>query len=258
MMRRLASFAALCLVAGAATFLPSPARAEDEVITYPAQNWSFNGPFGSFDRASAQRGFQIYREVCSNCHSMKLAYFRDLKGIGLSEEQIAAAAAAVTLPTIDDDGQPAERPGLPSDHFRSPFPNEKAARAANNGGLPPDLSVIIKAREGGPDYVYALLTGFGEPPAGMKMSEGMNYNKAFPGHQIAMRQPLADDQVEYTDGTKATLQNEARDVVTYLTFISNEDMEQRKRMGIKVTIFLVLMTGLTYAVKRKVWADVEH
>jgi ubiquinol-cytochrome c reductase cytochrome c1 subunit len=118
--------------------------------------------------------------------------------------------------------------------------------------------VIIKAREGGPDYVYALLTGFGEPPAGMKMSEGMNYNKAFPGHQIAMRQPLADDQVEYTDGTKATLQNEARDVVTYLTFISNEDMEQRKRMGIKVTIFLVLMTGLTYAVKRKVWADVEH
>lgn len=255
MMRRVSALAALLL---GATLLAAPARAEDEVITYPKQNWSFNGPFGTFDRASAQRGFQVYREVCSNCHSVKLGYFRDLRGLGLSEEQVAAAAASVNLATIDDDGQPAERPGLPSDHFRSPFPNEKAARAANNGALPPDLSVIEKAREGGADYLFALLTGFAEPPPGMKMGDGMNYNKAYPGHQIAMRQPLSDGQVEYTDRTKPTIEQEARDVVTYLTYISNPEMEQRKRMGVKIVLFLVAMTGLTYAVKRKVWADVDH
>ncbi len=234
----------------------APARAqEQEKLPHPG--WSFDGPFGTFDRAAAQRGFQVYLEVCANCHSLKEAYYRNLDGIGLSEAQIKAIAASVSVPTIGDDGQPAERPALPSDHFRSPYPNEKAARAALNGALPPDLSVIVKAREGGPDYVYGVLTGYADPPAGMKMGDGMNYNKAFPGHQIAMPQPLHDDQVTYADGTKATIDQEAHDVVTFLTYIANPEMETRKRTGVKIMIFLALLTGVTYAVKRKVWSDVH-
>jgi ubiquinol-cytochrome c reductase cytochrome c1 subunit len=245
---------ALGLLAGLA--FATPAGAEEEIVL-PKQNWSFSGPFGTFDRAAAQRGFQVYNEVCSNCHSLKLGYYRNLAGIDLSEEQIKAIAAAKSVPTIGDDGQPTERPALPSDHFRSPYPNDKAARAALNGALPPDLSVIEKARVGGPDYIFGVLTGYGEPPADMKMGDGMNYNKYFPGHQIAMPQPLQDDQVTYADGTKATIEQEARDVVTFLTYMANPEMEQRKRMGVKVIAFLVLLTGVTYAVKRKVWADVH-
>lgn len=244
--------AAFALACAAAT----PAKAQEEE-NLPHQNWSFSGPFGTFDRAAEQRGFEIYKNVCSNCHSLKEAYYRNLTGIGLSEDDVKAIAASVSLPTIGDDGQPAERPATPADHFKSPFPNEQAARAALNGALPPDLSLITKAREGGADYVYGVLTGYGEPPAGMKMGQGMYYNKAFPGHQIAMPQPLHDDTVTYTDGVKPTLDQEAHDVVTFLAYISNPEMEQRKRIGWKVSIFLVLMTGLTYAVKRKVWSDVH-
>jgi ubiquinol-cytochrome c reductase cytochrome c1 subunit len=232
-----------------------PAMAQEESL--PHESWSFSGPFGTFDRAAAQRGFEIYKNVCSNCHSMKEAYYRNLTGIGLSDEDVKNIAASVSVPTIGDDGQPAERPATPADHFKSPFPNELAARAALNGALPPDLSVITKARDGGPDYVYGILTGYGEPPATMKMGAGMYYDKVYPGHQIAMPQPLRDDTVTYSDGTKATIEQEAHDVVTFLTYISNPEMEQRKRMGGKVTLFLVLLTGLTYAVKRKVWADVH-
>ncbi len=234
----------------------APAFAQEEA-PLPHESWSFSGPFGTFDRASAQRGFQVYKEVCSNCHSMKEAYYRNLSGIGLDEAQIKAIAASVSVPTIDDSGQPAERPALPSDHFKSPYPNELAARAALNGALPPDLSVIVKARQGGPDYVYGILTGYGEPPAGMKMGDGMYYNKQFPGHQIAMPQPLQDDQVTYSDGTKATIAQEAHDVVTFLTFVANPEMEQRKRAGVKIILFLAMLTGVTYAVKRKIWSDVH-
>jgi ubiquinol-cytochrome c reductase cytochrome c1 subunit len=233
-----------------------PAIAQD--FPLPHQNWSFSGPFGTFDRAAAQRGFQIYKEVCANCHSVKLGYYRDLAGIGLSAAQIKAVAASVQIPTIGDDGQPTTRPGLPSDHFKSPFPNDLAARAANNGALPPDQTLLEKARAGGADYLYALLTGYSDPPAGMKLGEGMNYNKYFPGHQIAMAQPLQPDSVTYADGTKATLEQEAHDVVTFLTYMANPEMEQRKQTGVKIALFLVLMTGLTYAVKRKVWSDVKH
>jgi len=231
--------------------------AQAQEIELPHQSWSFGGLFGTFDRASAQRGFQIYNEVCSNCHSLKLAYYRNLEGIGLTEEQVKAIAATKTMPTIGDDGQPAERPATPADHFHLPFPNDKAARAANNGALPPDQSVIEKAREGGADYIYALLNGYGDPPPGMKIGDGLYYNKYFPGHQIAMPQPLQPDSVEYTDGTKATLEQEARDITTFLTYIANPEMEQRKAMGVKVVLFLAVMTGLTYAVKRKIWADVH-
>jgi ubiquinol-cytochrome c reductase cytochrome c1 subunit len=246
----------LALLGALAGILASmPATAQEESL--PAQIWSFSGPFGTFDRAAAQRGFEVYKEVCSNCHSLKLGYYRNLTEIGLTEEQVKAIAASVTVPTIGDDGQPAERPAVPADHFRSPYPNEKAARAALNGALPPDLSVIEKAREGGPDYIFALMTGYGEPPAGMKMGDGMNYNKYFAGHQIAMPQPLQNDQVTYADGTKASIEQKARDVATFLNWIANPEMEQRKRIGVKVILFLVLLTGVTYAVKRQVWADVH-
>jgi ubiquinol-cytochrome c reductase cytochrome c1 subunit len=233
----------------------APAMAQDEAL--PRQVWSFLGPFGTFDRAAAQRGFEVYKDVCSNCHSLKLGYYRNLAGIGLPEDDVKAIAASITVPTIGDDGQPAERPATPADHFRSPYPNDLAARAALNGALPPDLSLIIKAREGGADYVYAILTGYGEAPAGMKMGDGMNYNKYFPGHQIAMPQPLQDGQVTYTDGTQATIAQEAHDVATFLTYMSDPAMEERKRTGVKVVLFLVLLTGVTYVVKRQVWADVH-
>jgi ubiquinol-cytochrome c reductase cytochrome c1 subunit len=253
-------FAILGAVVGAlllpATFTPASAQEDD--ISLPRQDWSFNGPFGTFDKASAQRGFQVYKEVCAACHSLRQAYFRDLKGIGLNDDQIKALAAEVTMPTTDDDGQPAERPGLPSDHFKSPFPNEKAARAANNGALPPDQTLLVNARDGGADYIYDLLTGYADPPAGMKMGDGMNYNKYFSGHQIAMPAPLSDDRVEYADGTKATLEQEARDVTTFLTYMANPEMETRKRMGVRVLIFLAALTCVTYAVKRQVWSDVHH
>jgi ubiquinol-cytochrome c reductase cytochrome c1 subunit len=222
------------------------------------QNWSFNGVFGTYDRAAAQRGLQVYAEVCASCHSMKQMYYRNLEGIGLTPEQVKAFASNFQVPgALNESGEPTERPALPSDHFRSPFPNDLAARAANGGALPPDQSVLELAREGGPDYLYAVLTGYGEPPAGMKVGTGLYYNAAFPGHQIAMPQPLHDEQVTYADGTKATIAQEARDVVTFLAFTANPELEERHRTGVKVVLFLAVLTGLTYAVKRKIWADVH-
>jgi ubiquinol-cytochrome c reductase cytochrome c1 subunit len=232
-----------------------PARAQE--IELPKQEFSFDGPFGTFDRAAAQRGFQIYNQVCSNCHSMKLGYYRNLEGIGVPADMIKTIAAEKMVPTIADDGTPAERPATPADHFRSPYPNEKAARAALNGALPPDLSVIEKARAGGATYIADLLQGYGDPPPGMKIGDGLYYNKYFPGNQIAMPQPLQADAVTYADGTKATLEQEAHDVATFLTYMANPEMEQRKRIGVKAVIFLLLMTGVTYAVKRQVWSDVH-
>ena len=229
-----------------------------EAVEPPKQSWSFNGPFGTYDRASAQRGFQVYKEVCGNCHSMKLMYYRNLAGIGLNEAQIKAIAASVQVPGgTDETGQAVERPGLPSDHFRSPFPNDTAARAANAGALPPDMSLIAKARSNGPDYLYQLLTSYADPPEGVKVPDGQYYNTAFPGHFLAMPQPLRDDQVTYADGTPATLDQMARDVTQFLNFTANPDLEQRKRMGVKVVLFLTLLTGLTYAVKKKLWKDVH-
>jgi ubiquinol-cytochrome c reductase cytochrome c1 subunit len=244
-------------VAAGLAMLGGPALAADETIELPKVSWSFSGPFGTFDRAAAQRGALVYLKVCSNCHSMKQGYYRNLEGIGLSEAQVKAIAAGVEIPTIGDDGSETTRPGLPSDHFKSPYPNEQAARAALNGALPPDLSVIVNAREGGASYVHALLTGYADPPADFKLGTGMYYNKYFPGHQIAMPPPLQDDSVEYTDGTKATLDQEAKDVATFLQYMANPEMEQRKRTGVKIVMFLVLLTGVTYAVKRQVWSDVH-
>ncbi len=252
------------LLAAVLAGLTGPALAQNhghEDVDGPKVNWSFNGPFGTFDRAAMQRGFHVYREVCASCHSMKLVYYRNLQGsggIGLTEAQVKAVAAEAQISGgTDESGQPVERPGLPSDHFRSPYPNDKAARAANGGALPPDQSLIVKARNNGPDYVHALLNGYEDPPEGVKIGDGLYYNKYFPGNALAMPQPLHDDQVTFADGTKATVDQMSRDVVQFLTWTSNPDMEPRKRMGIKVVLFLTLITGLTYAVKKKVWKDVH-
>ena len=250
----------LLAVAGllsAAALCVTPAAAQDAPVP-PAQNWSFNGIFGTPDLAAAQRGFQIYSEVCSNCHAMHQLHFRDLTGIGLNEAQIKALASGFTVPQgTDDQGQPKEGPATPANQFRSPFPNEKASRTANNGAYPPDLSLIVNAREGGPDYVYGVLTGYAQPPSGFTMGDGMNYNKMFPGHQIAMPQPLTDGRVTYTDGTPDTIDQMARDVVTFLTWAANPEMAERKQMGVRVILFLILLTGVTYAMKRVIWSDVH-
>ncbi len=235
--------------------LAAPALAQDKLMH---TDWSFEGPLGSYDRASAQRGFQVYKDVCSTCHSMKLVYYRDLHSLGLSEEQVKAVAAEAQVDgSTNDQGEPVDRPGLPSDHFKAPFPNDKAARAANGGALPPDQSLIIKAREDGPDYVYSLLQGYVDPPEGTKVPDGQYYNKYFAGHFLAMPPPLRDDQVEYADGTKATLEQETKDIVQFLTWASEPTMENRKQLGVKLVLFLALMTGLTYGVKRKIWKDVH-
>ncbi len=254
---RALKLAAIGLVSAAlAIALPALAQ-EDEPLA--RQQWSWQGPFGTYDLAAAQRGFQVYSEVCANCHSMTQLHYRDLAGIGLTPAQIKAIAAAVTVPQgVDDQGNPKQGPATPADQFRSPFPNPQAARAALNGALPPDLSVIINARAGGPDYVYGILTGFVPPPAGFKVQSGLFYNRTFEGHQIAMPQPLHDGQVTFADGSGNSISDEAHDVVTFLAWAANPDLVQRKQIGWRVVLFLVIMTGLTYAVKRKIWSDVEH
>jgi ubiquinol-cytochrome c reductase cytochrome c1 subunit len=244
----------------AAALLASPqaARAAGEAIALPDTRFSFDGIFGTFDRASAQRGFQVYKEVCSACHAMRLLSYRNLLEIGLSEDQVRRIAAEFQVADLNDEGQAIERPARPSDRFRSPFPNERAARAANNGAYPLDLSVIAKARANGHDYLYALLTGYRDPPPDFQLQDGMYYNAYYPGHQIAMPQILNDGQVEFADGTDATISQMARDVTTFLAWAAEPELETRRQMGIRVLIFLTVLGGLTYAVKRKIWADVKH
>jgi ubiquinol-cytochrome c reductase cytochrome c1 subunit len=259
-MRALRSVLAGALSAGLLLAVPLlPTRAMAQEPEMPHEKWSFERLFGTFDLAAAQRGFQIYANVCTNCHSMQMLHYRDLSGIGLSAEQIKAIAAGITVPSgLDDQGAPKDGPATPASQFKSPFANEKAARAANNGALPPDLSLIVNAREGGPNYIYGVLTGYAEAPSGFKMQDGMNYNKMYPGHQIAMPQPLQDGTVEYIDGVPNALPQEAHDVVTFLAWAANPELVERKQIGVRVILFLVFMTGLTYAVKRRVWSDVHH
>ncbi len=182
------------------------ARAQEEAPPPPHQQWPFEGVFGTYDRAALQRGFQVYKEVCSVCHAVKHLYFRGLEELGYSEDQVKGIAAqAQVTDGPNDQGEMFQRPARPSDRIPPPFPNDQAARVANNGALPPDLSLITKAREGGPDYVYAILTGFKDAPAGMKMNPNMYYDEYFAGHQIAMPPPLNPDQVKYADGTQGTV-----------------------------------------------------
>jgi ubiquinol-cytochrome c reductase cytochrome c1 subunit len=251
------SFKALALAIG--LFAAAPAHSAGEAIPIPDRKFSFDGIFGTYDRASAQRGFQVYKEVCSACHGMRLVAYRNLRELGLTEAQVAGIASQFEIKDgPNDEGQMFERPGRPADRFRSPFPNDAAARAANIGALPPDLSVMTKARAGGADYLFALLTGYEDPPPGVTVMDGMHFNRYYPGNQIAMGAPLNPDQVEYADGTSATVEQMAHDVSTFLQWAAEPELEQRRALGVKIIIFLTILAGLTYAVKRKIWADVDH
>lgn len=255
-MLRFRNLVGALLLGAAAALTPGAARAAGEAIPLPDTRFSFEGHFGTFDRGSLQRGYQVYQEVCSACHALRQLYYRNLLEIGLSEEQVRAIAASVQIADgPNDEGQMFERPGRLSDRFRSPFPNEQAARAANNGAYPPDLSVIVKARQGGADYIHALLTGYSDPPADFTLMAGMNYNKYFPGHQIAMPNVLNPGQLTFADGTEATVEQMARDVTTFLAWAAEPELEQRRQMGVRIILFLIVLAGLTYAVKRKVWAN---
>ncbi len=253
-MRRLA-LAALGL--GAVLSLGAAAAAEEAKL--PSEHWSFDGIRGTFDRAELQRGFQVYKEVCSACHAVKELYYRDLTAIGFSDEEVKALAAQVQVTDAEpnDQGEMVQRPGRPSDPIVRPFANDKAARAANNGALPPDLALITKAREGGPDYIFGLLTGYAPPPADVKMGEGMNYNVLFPGHQIAMTPPLNEGAVTFADNTPATVKQMAHDVVTFLSWAAEPNLEERHRTGVKVIVFLLICAGVFYGIKRKIWADLH-
>ena len=217
-------------------------------------DWAFDGVFGKVDKQSAQRGFQVYKEVCAACHGLKRVAFRSLQDIGFSEGEVKALAAGYQIHDGPNDaGDMFDRPGKPSDYFPSPFANENAARASNGGAYPPDLSLIIKARHDGGNYVYSLMTGYEEPPAGFHLNEGMHYNAYFPGQQIAMPAPLSDDRVSYEDGTKATVDQMAHDVVVFLQWAAEPEMEARKQMGIKVFAFLLIFTGFAWVAKKNIW-----
>jgi ubiquinol-cytochrome c reductase cytochrome c1 subunit len=223
--------------------------------------FSFDGPFGRYDRRQLQRGFQVYKEVCSACHSLKLVAFRDLKDLGYREAEVKAIAAnwQTQVPDIDPKtGDPKGRKALPADHFPSPFQNETAARAANNNALPPDLSLITKAREGGPDYVYSILTGFQNPPANLPRENrpGLNlhYNPYFANLNIAMPPPLVSDgQVGYQDGTKATKKQMAQDVAAFLAWTAEPRLEDRRDVGMVVLAFLLIATILAYLAYQNIW-----
>ncbi len=241
------------------------AQAASNVPTPAAQKWGFSGIVGHFDQPTLRRGFQIYREVCSGCHGLRLVAYRNLKDLGFTGDEVKEIAAEHEVFAGPDEegevlveGDLRMRPARPTDKFVNPFANEEAARSSNVGALPPDLSLMAKARKKGPDYLYALLTGYHEePPEGFELSDGMYYNDYFPGHQVAMAPPLADEMVEYEDGTPATLTQHARDVVTFLAWTASPELQDRKRMGIKTLLFLLVLTGMMYALKRKIWSDLH-
>jgi ubiquinol-cytochrome c reductase cytochrome c1 subunit len=219
--------------------------------------WQFDGMSGTVDRASAQRGLQVYKEVCASCHGLKRVAFRNLTEIGFSEGEVKTIAAGYSVEDgPNDEGEMFQRPGLPSDRFVSPFPNEKAARAANGGAYPPDLSLIVKARPNGASYLYSLLTGYEEAPEGHEPAPGQYYNPYFPGGFLAMPPPLSNDLVTYQDGTNASTEQMAKDVVNFLQWAAEPEMEQRKRMGIKVLVFLAIMTVMFYFAKKRIWSDI--
>ncbi len=234
------------------------AMAAGDAPTPPEHEWSFDGMFGTFDKASKQRGFQVYKEVCSACHGMEKLSYRNLTALGYSEDQVKAIAQEyMVMDGPNDEGEMFERPARPSDRFKSPFANEQAARYANNGAYPPDFSLIVKARHYGADYIHALLTGYKEAPEGYEMNPGMYYNEYFGGHQIAMAPVLIEGGVSYADGTEATIEQQAHDVATFLAWASEPSQDQRKRIGWRVILFLVFLSSILYLVKKKIWKDVE-
>lgn len=248
-------FSAAWLVCGLA--LPVIAQSA-EAAAPPAQSWRFTGPFGGVDASAARRGFQIYSESCASCHSMDFLHYRDLAGIGFTPDQIKAIAAKVNVPAgVDAQGKPIAKPATPASTFLAPFADEQAARAAMNGALPPDLSLAVNAFPDGANYIYALLTGYADAPAGMKIADGMNYNRYFAGHQIAMPPPLSDGQFTFADGTKSTVAQNAHDVVTFLAWAANPEMSQRKRLGFGVVGYFLAMAGVTYVMQRRLWEKIK-
>ncbi|CAM1657288.1 Cytochrome c1 [Bartonella choladocola] len=272
------------LVVAALLFVPFAVFAEEEggEAHYPLkvpekQSWSFSGPFGTYDLQQLQRGLKVYKEVCSTCHSLKYVAFRDLKALGYNEEQIKAFAKTYDIQDgPNSEGEMFVRKGLPTDYFPSPFPNVEAAKFANNGANPSDLSLMAKARavslpfpafiadiftnynEAGPDYITALLTGYSDPPEGAEVAENNWYNPYFnSGNALAMPPPLSDGMVTYNDGTEETTENYARDVSAFLMWTADPHMETRKKTGFRVILFLIVFAGLTYAVKRRIWNELD-
>ncbi len=222
------------------------------------QKWPFDGFFGRFDQSSLQRGFQVYREVCAGCHGIRLVSYRDLSSIGYSNDDIKSIASEYEIKDgPDDEGEMYMRFAKPSDKFIGPYLNKNEARAANNGSYPPDLSLIVKARAGGADYLYNLLNGYKEMPENFNLNDGMYYNTIYPGNQIAMPQPIYDESVEYEDNTPASQDQIIRDVTSFLAWTAEPELDERKSIGIRVLLFLFLLTLMLYAVKRKIWRDVE-
>lgn len=220
--------------------------------------WAFDGVFGTVDKQAAQRGFQVYKEVCSACHGLSRIAFRNLTEIGFTPAEVKALASTYQITDgPNDDGDMFDRPGKPSDSFVPPFPNEQAARAAYNGAYPPDLSLIVKARQDGANYLYSLLTGYADAPAHVQLTDGQYYNPYFPGGKLAMPAPLSDDLVSYSDGTNATVDQMSRDVVTFLQWTAEPEMESRKQMGLKVLIYLAIFTVFMYVAKRNIWRRIH-
>jgi ubiquinol-cytochrome c reductase cytochrome b/c1 subunit len=265
-------------LAAAFAGLTTPALAQEHQTPPPRVSWSFAGPFGKYNEAQLQRGFKVYREVCSACHSLNLLSFRNLGdagGLGFNEAQAAQIASEYKIKDVDDSGQPTERAGRPADHFPAPFANEQQAKAANGGTAPPDMSTLAKARtysrgfpwfvfdvftqyqEEGPDYIAALLKGYKEAPKGFNLPQGGHYNEYFPGHTIAMPPPIQDGQVTYDDGSPGTIDQYSKDVAAFLQWAAEPHMMARKRIGFQVIIFLIVLSGLLYFTKKKVWHEVE-
>ena len=225
------------------------------------QDWSFKGFFGKFDRASLQRGYQVYTEVCSSCHSMKYLSYRNLSQPGgpeFTEEQAKAIAAQFEVTDgPNDDGEMFTRPARLSDKFVNPYANDKEAQASNGGAYPPDMSVLVKARKGGADYIYSVLMGYEDPPADIILDDGVYYNKYMYGNKIKMANPLSEGLVEYIDGTQASEQQMAKDVVTFLTWAAEPHLESRHKAGYRSILYLIIITVLVYFSMKKIWSRIE-
>lgn len=253
---RMFSVAACLMLALSVLFLNSgTAQAAGDYVPAPKQEWSFSGMFGTYDRGALQRGLKVYQNVCAACHGMKFLSYRNLEALGYNENQIKNIAAQYMVTDgPNDEGEMFERPAIPSDRFVSPYPNDKAAAFANNGAMPPDLSLITKARMNGSNYLYALLTGYEDPPEDVVLLDGQYWNKYFPGHILAMANPLMDGMIVYEDESPQTVEQYAKDLTYFLTWAADPHMEDRKRIGIRVILFLIVFAGIMYAYKRKIWA----
>ncbi len=232
-----------------------------EKVEYLKTDWSFKGIFGKFDRASLQRGYQVYTEVCAACHSMKYLSYRNLSEKGGPEFSVAQAKAIAASFEVTDgpnsDGEMFTRPGKLSDKFVMPYENVKAAEAANGGAYPPDMSVLVKARGGGVDYIYSLLQGYEEAPSGMTLDDGVHYNKYMYGNKIKMSAPLSDGIIEYSDGTNASVEQMSKDVTTFLMWAAEPSLEARHQMGFKAIVYLIILTILVYFSMKRIWSRVE-